>query len=69
VFSYPQSKKDELKRNVRDRVRVLARCNPDHKFAFIVALQSAGSNIAVTADGINDVKALQQADVGFCMGI
>ena len=25
--------------------------------------------MAVTADGINDVKAIQNAHVGFCMGI
>lgn len=50
------------------KIRVLARCTPEHKFNFIVALQSAGNEVAVTADGLNDVKALQQANVAFCMG-
>lgn len=33
-----------------------------------MALQSAGSSVSVTGDGLNDVDALKQANVGFCMG-
>lgn len=50
------------------KVRVLARCTPEHKFNFIVALKQAGNEVAVTADGLNDVNALLEADVAFCMG-
>lgn len=47
----------------------MARSTPDHKFALIVGLKDIGSYVAVTADGINDARALQNAHVGFCMGI
>ena len=48
---------------------ILARSTPEHKFALIAGLKELGLNIAVTADGINDAKALKHANVGFCMGI
>jgi Ca2+ transporting ATPase len=48
---------------------ILARSTPEHKFALIAGLKELGLNIAVTADGINDARALKNANVGFCMGI
>lgn len=48
---------------------ILARSTPEHKFALIAGLKELGLNIAVTADGINDAKALKHANVGFCMGV
>jgi P-type E1-E2 ATPase len=47
----------------------LARSTPEDKFTLIVGLKELGANVAVTADGINDVSALKNANVGFCMGI
>ena len=50
-------------------MKVLARSTPDDKLALIAGLRSLGCAVAVTADGINDARALEHADVGFCMGI
>lgn len=50
------------------KIKVLARCTPEHKFNFIVALQTIGKEVSVTADGLNDVAGLKQSNVGFCMG-
>lgn len=56
-------------KQIAESLLVLARSTPDHKFALIVGLKDIGSYVAVTADGINDARALQNAHVGFCMGI
>lgn len=56
-------------KKIAQHLIVLARSTPEHKFALIAGLKDLGLNIAVTADGINDAKALKHANVGFCMGI
>jgi P-type Ca2+ transporter type 2B len=56
-------------KQIAENLLVLARSTPEDKFALIVGLKDIGSQVAVTADGINDARALSNAHVGFCMGI
>ena len=64
---YSQDKKHIIEQTIMN-CKVLARCNPDQKVAFIAALQTRGDEVAVTGKSITDTKALKNANVSFCMG-
>jgi Ca2+-transporting ATPase len=50
-------------------LQVIARCSPEDKLKMVKLLRANEEVVAVTGDGTNDAPQLNEADVGFAMGI
>ncbi|MFI7358572.1 HAD-IC family P-type ATPase [Streptomyces avidinii] len=62
----PTDREDMAK--VLDANSVFGRVSPQQKRDMVGALQSKGHTVAMTGDGVNDVLALKDADIGVSMG-
>lgn len=61
------SDREELA-TVVEGATTFGRVRPDQKRAVVGALQARGHIVAMTGDGVNDVLALKDADIGVAMG-
>ncbi|MCC3770495.1 HAD-IC family P-type ATPase [Streptomyces sp. UNOC14_S4] len=58
----------EAMAKVLEKGAVFGRVTPQQKRDMVGALQSRGHTVAMTGDGVNDVLALKDADIGVSMG-
>ncbi|WP_329033640.1 HAD-IC family P-type ATPase [Streptomyces sp. NBC_01725] len=61
------AERDEMAKAL-DSGTVFGRVSPQQKREMVGALQSNGHTVAMTGDGVNDVLALKDADIGVAMG-
>ncbi len=52
-----------------EKALILGRASAENKYELIKELQQKGEVVAVIGDGVNDIAAIKQADVGVALGI
>ncbi|MFJ2030113.1 magnesium-translocating P-type ATPase [Streptosporangium sp. NPDC087985] len=57
---------DEALADLARQTTVFARCTPAHKARLVRALRAGGHTTGFLGDGVNDLPAMQAADVGIC---
>jgi len=50
-----------------ERIMIVSRATPEHKYRIVKALRSTGRVTACLGDGVNDAPALKEADVGIAV--
>jgi P-type Ca2+ transporter type 2C len=55
-------------KQVKARLRIIARATAEDKFILINGIKQAGGLVGMSGDSIADALALKEADVGLCMG-
>ncbi len=63
----PNAEDPDFARAVSDAT-VFGRVTPERKRELVVEFQNQGKTVAMTGDGVNDVLALKQSDMGIAMG-
>lgn len=62
-------KPNEFRKFINEsKVKVIARATPEDKRIMTIGLQEMKHTVALTGEGINDIKGLGISDVGFAMG-
>lgn len=62
----PTSERDLVE--LVERVSIYGRVTPEQKRTLVRAMKSAGHSVAMVGDGVNDVLALKEADLGIAIG-
>lgn len=61
-------KEPERFKEVKSRLRIIARATAEDKFLLIAGIKQAGGLVAMSGQSVADAQSLKEADIGLCMG-